>query len=532
MTDPLRVLIVDDSATDAKLVLLALQAADRSVESERVQDADALRAALKRKEWDAIVCDWSMPQFSALAALEVVKQLGLDIPFIIASGTIAEEIAVAGLRAGAHDYVLKGNLTRLVPAIERELREQRNRQARSFADAALVAVMDCAPAFILAVDLEGRIQFINRVLPQFTKEEVLGTSWLQYLVPREHEEQTARMRRIVETGQFENYETNIVGVDGATLCFSAHMGPMRLNGHIVGVVLVSQDITELKWNQAELASAQRMVAVGTLASGIAHEINTPIQFVSDSVHFLREAADSIFGLLAKRQNLERLNQAGAPAAEVEQARVLARDAEEQADIAYLQENVPLAFERCVDGLERVGTIVRSMKEFAHPSQLEMEPADLNRAIQATLTIARSEYKYVAALEADFGTLPLVTCHINEINQVVLNIVVNAAHAIADVANVTGKLGKITVKTRPNGDYVVISITDSGTGIPEHIGSRIFEPFFTTKGVGKGTGQGLALAWAVIKKKHGGELRFSSTPGEGTTFFIELPVAGQQSAGPP
>ncbi len=523
MTAPLRVLIVDDSETDAKLVLLALQVAGRPVQSERVQDADSLRAALKRQEWDAIVCDWSMPQFSALAALELVKQLGLDVPFVIASGTIGEDIAVAGLRAGAHDYVLKGNLTRLIPAIERELRERKNREARSFTDAALVAIMECAPAFILAVDVEGRIQFINRVLPQFTKAEVIGTSWLTYLVPQEHEEQTARLRRIVETGQFENYETNVAGPDGTTLCFSAHMGPMHLNGRIVGVVLVSQEITELKRNQAELASAQRMAAVGTLAAGIAHEINTPIQFVSDSVHFLREAAESVFALLAKQRDIEHLSEAGAPTLEVQRARSLALEAEEQADIPYLTANVPLAFERCVDGLERVGTIVRSMKEFAHPSQLEMEPADLNRAIQATLTIARGEYKYVAELETDFGVLPLVTCHVSDINQVVLNIVVNAAHAIADAAKVSDQLGKITVQTRQNGDHVVISICDSGVGTPEQIGARIFEPFFTTKGVGKGTGQGLALAWAVVTKKHGGKLWFSSEPGVGTTFFIELPV---------
>ncbi len=519
-----RVLIVDDSETDAKLLRLALEAGfERPVECERVDTAAAMRDALIGKPWDAVVCDWAMPAFSALAALALVKELDLDPAFIIVSGTVGEETAVEGMRAGAHDYILKGNLTRLVPAIERELREKTVRSAQHFADAALAAVTDCAPAFILAVSEAGRMLFINRVLPQYSKSEVIGSDWLLYIAPEEHEQQRARLKRIIETGAFETYETTIVTPDNKTLCFSAHMGPMRLHGRVIGAVLVSLDVTELKQTQAEFAAAQR------LAAGIAHEINTPIQFVSDSVHFLRGASRDTMSALEKLQNVRRLAEQGQHSAELARALTLASEAEEQADLEYLYVNVPQAFERCVDGLQRVSNIVRSMKEFAHPAQVEMRAVDLNRAVENTLTIARGEYKYVADLVTDFGELPPVVCHVDQINQVVLNLIVNAAHAIGDVVRDNNSRGTIRVQTRQEGDHAVISIGDTGGGIDDSIAHRIFDPFFTTKAVGKGTGQGLALAWSVVKDKHGGELKFTSAAGLGTTFFVRLPIAGKPGA---
>jgi signal transduction histidine kinase len=205
-------------------------------------------------------------------------------------------------------------------------------------------------------------------------------------------------------------------------------------------------------------------------------------------------------------------------AEVEQAEV-------DADISYLEENVPKALERSVDGLGRVATLVRSMKEFAHPDQQkEKVLADVNRSISTTMTIARNEYKYVADVETDFGELGLVPCHVSELNQALLNIIVNASHAIADVVKGTENRGKIKITTRRDGDHAVIAISDTGTGIPESARIRIFEPFFTTKEVGKGTGQGLALARSVVVEKHGGTLTFDTEMGRGTTFTIRLPLS--------
>jgi signal transduction histidine kinase len=199
------------------------------------------------------------------------------------------------------------------------------------------------------------------------------------------------------------------------------------------------------------------------------------------------------------------------------------DTEKAADFDYIMENVPLAIDSSLDGLGRIATIVRSMKEFAHPDQAEKTPADLNQAIRGTLIIAANEYKFVAEIDTELGDLPPVQCYLGEINQVILNLLVNASHAIADAVKDTGTLGTITVRTRLDGGEVEISIADTGNGIPEKARDKVFDPFFTTKEVGKGTGQGLAIAHSVIVKKHGGTLRFITECGKGTTFFIRLPV---------
>jgi two-component system NtrC family sensor kinase len=265
---------------------------------------------------------------------------------------------------------------------------------------------------------------------------------------------------------------------------------------------------------------------------VAHEINTPVQFVNDSIHFLREASEDLFALIAPLRELKQAVADGAKPADVRALIDAASAAEDNADLDYLRDKVPRAFERSTEGLERVTTIVRSMKEFAHPAQKDMAPADLNRAIMSTLTVARNEYRYVAELETELGELPPVTCHLNDINQVVLNIVVNAAHAIEEVVRGTEQRGLIKVSTRLSGSDALISISDSGGGIRENIRARIFDPFFTTKEVGRGTGQGLSIARAAVREKHGGELTFESVIGQGTTFLIRLPVAGKQAAGKP
>lgn len=280
------------------------------------------------------------------------------------------------------------------------------------------------------------------------------------------------------------------------------------------------DITELRRLGRELAAAQKLESVGRLAAGVAHEINTPVQFVSDNVGFLKASTADLAAVVAAYRALQ---QAAQSAGDIAGAARLAKEAEEAADLDYLLENMPLAIASSLEGLGRIATIVRSMKEFAHPDQVAKTSADLNHAIQSTLTVAHNEYKYIADLKTDFGDLPPVMCFLGEMNQVILNLVVNAAHAITDVVKDSGAKGTLTVRTRLDGDEVEISITDTGTGIPEAVRGRIFDPFFTTKEVGKGTGQGLAIAHSVVVKKHGGTLRFETELGKGTTFFIKLPV---------
>jgi signal transduction histidine kinase len=194
-------------------------------------------------------------------------------------------------------------------------------------------------------------------------------------------------------------------------------------------------------------------------------------------------------------------------------------------VSYLDEEIPKALTQALEGVTRVATIVRAMKDFAHTGGSNKTPVDLNRALESTLTVARNELKYVADVETDFGSLPLVECHAGEVNQVFLNLLVNAAHAIGDVVHESEARGTIRIRTRCEGDAVVIEIADTGTGIPEAVRAKIFDPFFTTKEVGRGTGQGLAIARSIVVEKHGGALTFETEAGRGTTFFIRLPIGG-------
>jgi signal transduction histidine kinase len=271
----------------------------------------------------------------------------------------------------------------------------------------------------------------------------------------------------------------------------------------------------------ELRQAQKLESVGRLASGIAHEINTPIQFVSDSCSFVETATADLLRVIAHHR--ETLTSLRAQAVAIDDAVASAQSVEHECDVDYLVEEIPRAIGRATQGLVRVSNIVRSMKEFAYQDRAERSAADINRAILSTLTVANNELKYVADVKTDFAELPPVMCHLGELNQVVLNIVVNAAHAIETQVKGTDRKGAIAVTTRADGDNVVIEITDNGCGIPQELLDKIFDPFFTTKEIGKGTGQGLAIARSVINDKHGGKLTVRSVVGEGSTFTIVLPI---------
>ena len=289
---------------------------------------------------------------------------------------------------------------------------------------------------------------------------------------------------------------------------------------LVGSVL---DIDDLRQAQRRLVQAQKLEGIGQLAAGIAHEINTPAQYVTDNVGFLQRAFVKFRAVLDAQSAVVEASRQGRDASlELETLDALLKTSK----LPYLLEQAPRALDQSLQGLGHVSSIVKAMKEFSHPSGAEKQPADVHELIECSSAVSRNEWKYVAEVSFDFDrSLPPVPVLRNELSQVLLNLIVNAAHAIGDVhAADASRLGKITLSTRQCGDLAEIRVSDTGAGIPEAIRARIFEPFFTTKPVGKGTGQGLAICYSVIVDKHHGDISFESAPGRGTTFVIRLPLA--------
>jgi len=265
-----------------------------------------------------------------------------------------------------------------------------------------------------------------------------------------------------------------------------------------------------------LFQSEKLASVGQLAAGIAHEINTPTQYVGDNIRALADNFEDLCALIGKYT--EAIDQAKKSPLTPEVIDSLEATKQEH-DLDFILDDAPKAIEQGLEGTERIANIVRAMKDFSHVDRGELSVVNLNHALTNTLTVARNEYKYVSDVETDFGELPDVKCYVGELNQVFLNLIVNAAHAIAD----TNERGLITVRTRHDGDHVTVAISDTGTGIPDDIRQRVFDPFFTTKEIGKGTGQGLCIAHKIVVGKHAGSLDMETEVGQGTTFTVRIPV---------
>jgi PAS domain S-box-containing protein len=288
------------------------------------------------------------------------------------------------------------------------------------------------------------------------------------------------------------------------------------------VLCMARDITDQRALEQQLAQAQKLQAVGHLAAGVAHEINTPMQFIGDNLHFIKSAFDDMVPYVTLLR--EMVSKAGEAALDESDLKRVAR-AHSNADVDYTMDALPNVVERSLAGVERVTRIVQAMKAFSHPTA-EFASVDLRSLLDSTITVATNEWKYVAEVELDVPEgLPMVRCVAGELNQVILNLIVNASHAIGDVVGTSGDKGKIRISAHEDGASVIISVGDTGAGIPEAIRSKVFDPFFTTKEVGKGTGQGLALAHSCVVERHKGTIHFESEVGRGTTFIIRLPTRG-------
>jgi PAS domain S-box-containing protein len=395
------------------------------------------------------------------------------------------------------------------------------------------AILKTAADGIISIDQNGVIRSFNKMAESmfgYEGREAIGSN-VKILMPAPFSEaHDGYLARYVREGASQIIGTyrEVVGrrKDGTT--FPMELGVSELI-HDDGFVFIGsvRDITLRKSLEGQLAHAQKLESIGHLAAGIAHEINTPIQFIGDNTRFLETAFSDLKAVLAACSELTEVASDGLASTNLA---TKVRMAAQQADLEYLQEEVPKAIGQSLEGIERVSRIVMAMKEFSHPGTKEKQPSDLNRAIDSTVTVSRNEWKYIADLETDLDPdLPPVPCIVGELNQVILNIIINAAHAIAAAKEVDPEAkGLIRITTRRDGSWVEIRISDTGTGIPQEIRSKIFDPFFTTKEVGKGTGQGLAIAYATIKDKHGGTLAVESEVGKGTAFLVRLPLAIESS----
>jgi two-component system NtrC family sensor kinase len=270
--------------------------------------------------------------------------------------------------------------------------------------------------------------------------------------------------------------------------------------------------------ETELRLSQKLEAVGQLAAGVAHEINTPIQYVADNLQFLRDGMLALSTMASQMVASATVARSEATAALVDQLHALAADAE----LEYLSREIPVSLDSVHDGVARIAKIVRAMKELAHPGPREATAVDLARALQNALDVTAATYRYIADVETEFAQLPPVVCFGSDLNQVFLNLIVNAAHAMEDKQAGRGQLG---IRTSLDGDHAMIAISDTGSGIPEANRERIFDAFFTTKEVGRGTGQGLAISRSIVVDRHGGTLTFDSKVGVGTTFYVRIPITG-------
>jgi PAS domain S-box-containing protein len=433
------------------------------------------------------------------------------------------------------------------------LRAERAERARLQSELELRnCALDTASTHFMIIDVsqpQWRIVYVNRAICErhgYTAAQLLGRSPAILVCSEKSAAALERVAEAVLRGTSVSVEVEARRKDHTTFSVGMSMAPIGTAPRGVSHYLcVGADITarlaqeraqrrlqEQLYNEMqerermaiELRLAQKLESVGRLAAGIAHEINTPIQYVGDSVSFLQSAETDLARLRTEyRRAIKRLVERAPAQTVLPELEAL----ESGLDIEFLSQEIPKAFERTLEGVERVAAIVRAMKEFAHPDSAQHNYADLNHALATTLTVARTEYKYHAEVETRFGELPQVNCNVGELNQVFLNLIVNAAHALAESGK-DSSTGRITIVTAAAGDQVTISISDNGCGIPQENLDKVFDLFFTTKPVGRGTGQGLAIARSIVAEKHGGRIDVHSVVGEGTTFTLHLPVKGHSA----
>ncbi len=535
-------------------------------------DSDTAIDRLVEQRPDLIITDLSQPCVDGMAILEKASREVPMTPVIIVSETGTMEQVVMALKKGAFDFITKpvDNLAILKYAVEkgmeRVLLMEQNREHQEHLEELVKKrtqelekrthelesemrkrrtvemliehakrewerTVDAIPDLIALVDRDHRIIRLNKPMAKalgMPVEKAVGEKCYTHLHGVDEPPDICPHTQLLKDGKphtIEVYEERLGGYN--EIIVTPYHDP---DGTLIGSVHIVRNINERKQAEEEreklhtqLLHAQKLESVGQLAAGIAHEINTPTQYVGTNIDFLEEAFQDLAELLTKYDQLLEAAKANRVSQELIEG---IEETIEEVDLEYLMGEVPQAISQSRDGIKRVTSIVRAMKDFSHPGGKEKEPSDINQIIKTTVTIARNEWKYVSDLELELeDTMPMVPCLKDEMGQVILNLIVNAAQAIGDKLgeNPEGEKGVITISTAWNEEAAEIRVSDTGTGIPEDARDKVFQPFFTTKDVGKGTGQGLAIAHNVVVDKHGGTIEFETEDGKGTTFIMRLPM---------
>jgi two-component system cell cycle sensor histidine kinase/response regulator CckA len=507
MSGSLQILIVDDSQADAKLVARALTRRDRAVQFERVEDVETMRKALQEKKWDVVVSDWRMPKFSALDALGCVKDMGIDVPFVIVSGTVGEEIAVEAMRAGADDFVLKDRLTRLAPAVDRELTQSRGREAgrrtqdalRS-SEARFMRLWDSGVVGITIGEFLGPVQEANDTflrLVGYSQGELRagGLRWAEMTPPEWRNAEGLALQLLESQGFAPAWETELLRKDGERVPVVVGVAMLEYPT-CIGVVA---DLTERKRAEKalgemerQLRQAQKMEAIALLAGGVAHDFNNILSVILSYAGMLLNETQPGDPM---RESLEEIRQAG----------------------------------------QRAAVLTRQLLLFSRHKVVEPTVLDLNQILTGLDKMIRrivgEDVELVLAAEAQVGR---VIGDPGQIEQVVMNLVVNSRDAMPTGGKLTLETANVTLDqtfsdhhlgVKP-GSYVMLAVTDSGIGMSKETQARIFEPFFTTKETGKGTGIGLSMVFGIVKQC-GGSVWVYSEPGIGTTFKIYFPRSARE-----
>jgi two-component system, cell cycle sensor histidine kinase and response regulator CckA len=499
----LRVLIVEDSEDDTFLVLRALRRGGYNVDYLQVDTPLAMHTALEQETWDIVIADYTLPAFSAPDALKLLQSQRQDLPFIIVSGTIGEEVAVAAMKAGAHDYLIKGNLTRLVPAVERELREAAERQIQRQTLQALLdteqkireqaALINIASDAIFLCDLDNHIIFWNHGAERlygWTAEEVSGKK-ASSLLYRELLPQVAEIPQVVfDQGEWQG-ELQKINKDDVRVIVATRLTLVRDDdGRPQSILSVDTDITEKKQLEAQFLRVQRLESLGTLASGIAHDFNnilTPILAIAQMMSMKSDHGEE------QRQHLLKIIE---------------------------------------DSARRGAGLVKQILAFAQGVEGERLPLQVRHLLSEMVQVARQTFPKTIEIEINIPTtdLWLVNADTTQLHQVLMNLCINARDAMPDGGTlslaaenrqITESYARSNLEARA-GAHVVMTIMDTGTGIPIELLDRVFDPFFTTKELGKGTGLGLSTVLGIVKN-HGGFVKVSSEIGKGTKFRVYLPA---------